>query len=433
MNKKRLIPVLGALSATAALALTACSGGAQPSGASGDGATAWVLTGGTHEQIWKDSFNSWNETNSDAPIATEWFANDAYKEKVRTAIGSGNAPTLIFGWGGATLKDYVAAGKVEDITADTTAVLDKVIPSIAEGGKVDGKVYGVPNIGTQPVVLYYNKQLFEEAGVAVPTTWNELLAAIETFKAKGIIPISLAGSSKWTNMMWLEYMFDRIGGSEVFDKISSNEKDAWSDPAVVESLTKIQELVKVGAFGDTFGSVVADNNADVALVHTGKAAMLLQGSWAYGTFLTDSADFVAAGNLGFAAFPSVEGGKGDPSAIVGNQSNFWSISSNASDTAKASAKKYLDNLFSDEYVKSMVEGGDIPVTKDAQKFIEGTEQADFVSFGYDLVLNSTNFQLSWDQELPSDTSQVLLDNIQQLFNLSITPEQFIDAMNATIK
>lgn len=430
----------GATLVAGALALTAC-GGAEPGGASsgassggGSGtASAWALTGGTHETIWKDSFATWNEANPDSTIDVEWFANDAYKEKIRTAVGSDNSPTLIFGWGGATLKDYVTAGKVADLTADTAGVLEKVIPSIAEGGKVDGKVYAVPNVGTQPVVLYYNKELFEKAGLEVPTTWSELEAAVETFKAEGVTPIALAGASKWTNMMWLEYLFDRIGGPEVFNRIAANEPDAWSDPAVIESATKIQDLVKAGAFGDAFGSVVADANADAALVHTGKAAMLLQGSWAYGTFLTDSPDFVSADKLGFAAFPAVEGGTGDPAAVVGNQSNFWSVAASADEGAQASAKAYLDNLFDDTYVKAMVDGGDIPPTVGAEKFIKGSEQEPFLDFGYNLVLESSNFQLSWDQELPSDTSQTLLDNIQKLFALSITPQQFADAMNATIK
>lgn len=419
-----------------AMALTAC-GGAEPGGASGASgsstASVWAVSGGTHETIWRDSFDAWNEANPDNSIDVEWFANDAYKEKVRTAIGSNNAPTLIFGWGGATLKDYVAAGKVADITDETSAVLEKVIPSIAEGGKVDGKVYAIPNIGTQPVVLYYNKELFDQVGVKVPTTWSELETAVAAFKDADITPIALAGASKWTNMMWLEYLFDRIGGSDVFDRIASGEADAWSDPAVIESLTKVQDLVKDGAFGDAFGSVAADANADVALIHTGKAAMLLQGSWAYGTFLTDAPDFVAAGNLGFAAFPSVEGGVGDSSAVVGNQANFWSVSATASEGAQDTAKQYLSTLFDDDYVQAMVDGGDIPPTVGAEKFIEGSEQEPFLDFGYNLVLNSSNFQLSWDQELPSDTSQTLLDNIQKLFNLSITPQQFADAMNATIK
>lgn len=433
MRINRPLALATAFAASAALALSACSGGSTPGSSTDTGATAWALTGGTNEIIWKDSFTRWSEANPDDAISVEWFANDAYKEKIRTAVGAGNAPTLIFGWGGATLKDYAAAGSIVDITADTTNVLQRVIPSIAEGGKVDGKVYGIPNIGTQPVVLYYNKQLFDEAGIAVPTTWEELLDAVEVFKARGVTPIALAGASKWTNMMWLEYLFDRVGGSEVFDRIANNDPDAWSDPAVLESLTKVQDLVRAGAFGDTFGSVVADNNADVALVHTGKAAMLLQGSWGYGTFMTDAPDFVTSGKLGFAPFPVVEGGKGDPKAVVGNQSNFWSVSASATPEAQASAKKYLDSLFDDDYVKAMVEGGNIPSTVGAEEFIKGTDQEEFVTFGYALVLNSTNFQLSWDQELPSDTSQVMLDSIQELFNLTITPEQFVDTMNATIK
>ncbi len=427
-----------AVAAAAAMALTACGGGSTPAsggqtGGGGAGASAWALTGGTHEQIWKDSFAQWNQANSDKTIDVQWFANDSYKEKIRTAIGSDNAPTLIFNWGGAALRDYVAAGKVTDITSDTTTVLSRVIPSIAEGGRVDGKVYAIPNVGTQPVVFYYNKDLFDQVDVPVPTTWDELEEAVQKFKDAGITPIALAGASKWTDMMWLEYLLDRIGGPEVFQKIEANEPDAWSDPAVTEAVTKVQDLVKASAFGDAFGSVVADSNADVALIHTGKAAMLLQGSWGYGTFMTDAPDFVSGGKLGFAAFPTVDGGKGDPSDVVGNQANFWSVSATASEKAQSDAKAYLNTLFDDTYVKAMVDGGDIPPTVGAEQFITGSAQEDFLDFGYNLVLNSTSFQLSWDQALPADTSQTLLDNIQQVFTLAITPEQFADAMNATIE
>lgn len=427
-----------AVAAAAALVLSACGGGAQPSAdgegvATGPGASAWGLTGGTNEQIWKGSFERWNEENPDREIKTDWFANDAYKEKVRTAIGSGNAPTLIFGWGGSTLRDYAEADKIVDITDETTDVVSNIIPSIAEGGIIDDQVFGIPNVGTQPVLFFYNQELFEKAGLSVPTTWDELLEAVDTFNEAGITPISLAGASKWTDMMWLEYLVERIGGPEVFKSIEANEPEAWSDPAVLEAVEAAQDLVRAGAFGDAFGSVSADANADVALVHTGKAAMLLQGSWAYGTFLTDAPDFVADGNLGVAGFPDVEDGAGDPANIVGNQSNFWSVSAADSEDAQADATEYLNTLFDDEYVQEMVDGGAIPPTVGAEEFIEGSDQEEFLTLGYDLVQNSPSFQLSWDQALPADTAQTLLDNIQRVFTLDITPEQFADEMNATIK
>ena len=46
----------------------------------------------------------------------EFFANDAYKTKVRTAVGAGQGPTFIYGWGGGVLKSYVDAGQVEDLS-----------------------------------------------------------------------------------------------------------------------------------------------------------------------------------------------------------------------------------------------------------------------------------------------------------------------------
>ena len=97
-------------------------------------------------------------------------------------------------------------------------------------------------------------------------------------KAAGIAPFSLGGQSKWPQLMWLEYLTDRIGGPEVFQAIQDNKPNAWSDPAVIQANTMIQQLVDAGGFADGFSSIATDSNADLALLYTGKAAMILQGS-----------------------------------------------------------------------------------------------------------------------------------------------------------
>ena len=48
-------------------------------------------------------------------------------------------------------------------------------------------------------------------------------------------------------MMWLEFLLDRIGGPQVFQNVFEGKKDAWSDPAVTDMLTKVQQLVKATA------------------------------------------------------------------------------------------------------------------------------------------------------------------------------------------
>ena len=383
--------------------------------------------------MFRASFDKWNSENPDAQIATEWFANDAYKEKIRTAVGSGNAPTLIYSWAGGTLADYAANESVVSLDGAVDDLLARLIPSVAQNGQVDGVTYAVPNTQSQPVVLYYNAAVLEEAGVAVPTTYDELLTAASELQAQGIIPMSLAGGSRWPELMWIQYLTDRIGGPEVFQAILDGEPDAWSDPAVIEATTKIQELVDAGVFGDTFGSVVADANADVALVHTGKAAMLLQGSWVYPTFLSDAPDMVAAGDLGYATFPAVDGGAGDPANIVGNPSNFWSVSASATEDAQQVAKEFLaTEVLSEDAVDELLAIGTVPPIAGLEDQIAANDNAEYLSFVYGMVRDAPHFQLSWDQALPADAAQELLNNLSQLFLGEITPQQFSDNMNATL-
>lgn len=419
-----------ALVGAAALALTGCGGGAQPGQAGG--ATAWTLTGGA-EETFRTSFQEWNDAHSENPIDAEYFANDAFKEKIRTSVGSGNAPTLVYNWGGDNLESYVENGSVVELTGRIPEMEERALDSVLETGKVDGKLYAVPNNNTQPVVLYYNTKLFEQAGVEVPTTWEEMLAAVEAFQAEGITPISVAGSSQWPYLMWIQYLTDRIGGPEVFQAVVDGEENAWSDPAITEALEKIQELVEAGGFGDTYGSVVADAGADVALLHTDQAAMMLHGSWVYSSFLTDAPEWTAEGNLGYTTFPEVEGGRGDPQNIVGNPANFWAVSADASEEEQQTALEYLNGTNLDETaVDTLFDAGLIPAVDGVEEKISDTEHPEYLDFAYSMVQDAPHFQLSWDQALPADQGQALLTNLSQVFAGEMTPEQFQTAMNGTL-
>jgi raffinose/stachyose/melibiose transport system substrate-binding protein len=430
---------LVALALLTSLTVAAC-GGATPGGSTGSAdpgspassdTSAWVLTGGGWPVIEK-TFDTWNDAHPEQKIAVEAFANDAYKEKIRTSVGSGQAPTLIMNWTGGALADYVKNGQVADITADTAALVKRVTPSVAENGVLDGKTYAVPLNDVQPVVLYTNEDVFASVGVEVPKTFDDLLAVVPKFREAGIAPISIAGQSVWPELMWLQYLTDRIGGPEVFQNILDGKPDAWSDPAVIDALTKIQQLVQAGAFVDGFASVTADAGSDFALVHTGKAAMILQGSWGYATFKTDAPEFSET-SLGFAEFPAVQGGAGDPANIVGNPANFWSVSASAGDASKKAALDYLNNsVYSDDQVAAMLAAGSVPPITGLEEQIAATEDADYLGFAYDLVNKAPHFQLSWDQALPSQQATELLTNLSKVFLEELTPEQFATAMNGTL-
>ena len=438
MTQKAGLRTTTAVVGVAALLGLAACGGTGPKSASGGssgGTSAWALTGGD-QATFQSSFSDWNKAHSTAKIDSTYFANDAYKQKVRTAIGAGAGPTLIYGWGGGVLKAYVDAGEVADLTADVNAdaaLKKRFLPSIAATGIIDGKIYAIPNNGMQPVVLYYNKKIFSKLGLQPPTTFDELLALIPKLKAAGVAPLSLGGQSKWPDLMWEEYLVDRIGGPKVFDAIAANKANAWSDPAVIKANTMIQQLVSAGGFVKGFDSITADSGADLALLYTGKAAMLLQGSWNYPALKTADPGFIQAGNLGYIAFPAVTGGTGDPKDVAGNPANFWSISSKASPAAKKAALDYLENgVMSSSYVSDLLKGGSVPPVAGLEPQLATTQDPQWLSYVYALAKTAPHYQLSWDQALSPTQGDALLTNLDTLFLKQITPQKFSDNMNATV-
>jgi raffinose/stachyose/melibiose transport system substrate-binding protein len=424
--------VLG-LAAGVPLSLALSSCGTSGPG-SGGGASYWFLSGPPQEGIRQGAVDRFNQANPDSQISTTTFQNDPYKTKIKTALGAGKAPTIIWGWGGGGLRTWVEAGQVDDLTSwfeSNPKVKDRLIDSSFGPATIDGKIYAMPCETVEPIVLYYNKRVFDDVGVNPPESWDDIMALVPKFNARGIAPFSLGGQSRWTNMMWLEFLFDRIGGPEVFQAAFEGEKDAWSHPAAIEALTKMQELIRAKGFVEGFSSITADSNADQALLYTGRAAMMLHGSWSYGIQKEQGGDFVSSDSLGYINFPPVEGGKGDPSNAVGNPGQYLAISSKASAEQKEVAKKFFTSgVLDDQEAKDWIDSGGVPILKGTQSELEASQNADFVSFVYDLASNAKVFAQSWDQALNPTAASTLLDNIVKLFQLSISPKEFADNLNA---
>ncbi|MGA5807529.1 extracellular solute-binding protein [Streptomyces cellulosae] len=430
LSRRTLLGLAAAVPVSAALA--ACGGSSGPG--KGGAATYWYLQGQPQEGARAGAVDAFNKANPDTQIEDTAYQNDAYKTKIKTAIGAGQAPTIIWGWGGGTLRTYAEAGQVEDLTAwfdENPDVKKGLFPSSFGAATVDGKIYAMPCETVQPIILYYNKRVFDQVKVDPPETWDDLMALVPKFKAKGIEPISLGGQSRWTNMMWLEFLFDRIGGPEVFQAAIEGEKNAWSHPDAIKALTALQDLVKAGGFVKGFSSITADSNADQALLYTDRAAMMLHGAWSYGIQQADGGDFVPSGSLGFMTFPAVEGGKGDLSDTVGNPAQYLSISSKASAEEKKVAKDFFaTGILQEEEVKRWIGNGSVPIRLGTEKLLAAADNAEFLQFTYDIASKAKVFVQSWDQALSPTAAETLLDNIVKLFQLSVSPQQFASNLNA---
>jgi len=372
------------------------------------------------------------ERDTGTRIELSTYANEAYKDLLSgPALTGAAAPGIFETWGGAGLAGPVRAGAVADLTDDLSrhpAMASTVLGTVLAGGQVGGRQYGLPMTGVQPVLLFYHKRLFADAGLTPPRTFAELLTAVDTFRARRITPIALAGAAGWPALMYLAYLTDRLGGPGVFTGIAAGRPGAWRHPALLQAAEMTQLLVRRGAFGADAATLSYDGGATTRQLGDGRAAMQLMGSWEYGNQLRTNPAF-AAGDLGWVPFPTVPGGTGDPADVVGVPANYFSV--RAGEPHRAEAVEFLlRTVTSPAYLDGLLQAGEVPAVRDLEPYLAGRPDAGFVRDVHRLATGAPAFTLMWDQALPREVATALLVNTRKLFRLGLTPAQFAAAMAA---
>ncbi|MGW5212250.1 ABC transporter substrate-binding protein [Streptomyces sp. NPDC004051] len=430
MKTRARLPRLVACGATLALAVTlsACGGGG--GGASADDDKIHVLVyGDATNKVEKRIVDTFNKT-SDVKVVLDTIPGADYQKKLQTIISTPQAPDVFFNWGGGSIKPFVKADlllPLDDFIKENPDLESKFLPSVFNNAVVDGQPYGIPMRGTQPVLLFHNKKVLDEAGVKPPKTWDELLDAVGKLKDAGVTPIALGGGDIWPTQMWFQYLFDRVAGPGLFEKAVGGDKSAWESADSKKALSMIRELVDAGAFGKNYDSVKYTNGGSVQLVASGKAGFELMGSWYYSQQLTDHKAFAEKG-LGYTAFPTVEGGKGDPANVAGNTNNYYSVMKKTKHPEAVA--EFLKLMYSDEFVKAQLDIGNLPTTTNTANFIDNSATPEYSRFQYDLVADAPSFQLSWDQAYPQKASSDMHKAVQQFFNGQLDADGFIKAMQA---
>jgi raffinose/stachyose/melibiose transport system substrate-binding protein len=223
-----------------------------------------------------DQFNANNPYNVE--FSYETYGNDDYKTKLPTVMAANDAPDVFFTWSAGFLKPYVEGGKVYEVGQLLNADAEwkgRFIEGVFGPLTYDGKIYAVPQ-GQTVGVMFYNTRLFEKYNVTVPTTYNELLQAVDTFKKNGITPISVPGQEAWVPGQFLQMLANINGGIDLFNGTVAGTT-VWNDPAYVKAGSMFQELIKHGAFQDGFMGMSTDEGR--LIFGQEKTAMYYMGSW----------------------------------------------------------------------------------------------------------------------------------------------------------
>ena len=405
------------------------SAAASPTSSPAYGVTTLYVLEGPTTKIITEAAQAFSKGNQGTIEVTQ-LAGETYQTKMRTIMGSGKHPDMFYNWGGATIRDYVDANLLLDLgpmIAQHPEIANRFQPSVVKAGQINGKQYALPLNGMAPVLLFYNKTIFDKAGLQPPKTWDDVKTLVTQFKSQGITPFALAGSQAWCELEWMEYLVDRLGGPDLISSIVAGDWSKWGDPAVLQAAQMAVDLVNSGAFGTNFSSIAYGGGGSTTMMTTGKAAMTVQGAWEYPVAQGVDAKFVTD-SLAVAPFPSIPGGKGDPGNLVGNPANFVSVSASAQNIDTIAA--FLAQLSTDDYATALMKNSEIPATKTAADFVSHASNPAFARLQIDLVSRAPAFQLSWDLAVQPKVATPLLQSIQDLFNGVLTPQAFVSAVQA---
>ncbi|MDX2074792.1 MAG: extracellular solute-binding protein [bacterium] len=240
----------------------------------------------------------------------EYVPFDQAQATYRTAAQGDNAPDILrteVAWG----PEFAALGYTLDLT-DMITEEERASYLVApfNYNTWGGRIWGLPQVTDAPA-LVYNKSLLEAAGVEVPTTMDELIAAAEAIAALSTEEAPVYGIAT----LWAEYAFQPFMWAYGGSLITVNEDGTYSiginSEGTVEALGVVKGLLDSGVMGPGYDPANQYGNSMTAF-KDGQVGFFIMGPWATADILSGAAFAETPENLGVAAIPAGPAGQGSP-------------------------------------------------------------------------------------------------------------------------
>jgi raffinose/stachyose/melibiose transport system substrate-binding protein len=347
-----------------ALVATGCAGNGEDTSDSANGEvtlTVWEnASPGPGQEFWEAAVKEYMAENPKITIELQTVQNEDFDGKLQTALNSNSAPDIFLQRGGGKMRAMVEAGQLKELPFTEQ---DKANAGAAvAGATIDGKVYAVP-LSTNPEGIYYSKELFEKAGIAEPPkTMDELGDAVAKLKKIDVAPIAVGAKDAWPAAHWYYNFALRNCSQDTMSKAAAELK--FDDPCWTKAGKDLEKFLKVEPFQKGYLTTPAQQGAgsSAGMLANHKAGMELMGNWNPGVIAGLTPDKKPLPDLGWFPFPAVDGGEGDPSAMMGGSDGY----SVAKDAPKE-AFEFLRWLATKEQQEKYAKGfSTIPVNKEAQ-------------------------------------------------------------------
>jgi raffinose/stachyose/melibiose transport system substrate-binding protein len=357
LTRKRVAIATAFLSA---LALSGCG----DDGESGDANTLtlwhYEAPDSAMGKAWDAAIKKFEDTHPDVKVEFEEKGFEQIQKTAPMVLNSDDAPDLMeYNKGNATAGLLAKQGLLTDISAEAEdrGWEGKLSPSVQTTARYDengimgsGAWYGIPNYA-EYVMVYYNKDLFAEHDVEVPTTYDGLVAAMDTFVGKGVTPLAMAGAEYPAQQVIYQLALSQADRSWV-DAYQLYQGDAdFQDDAWTYGAETFADWVDAGYMGKNSTGVKAEDMG-VSFI-SGDYPIMISGSWWYGRLQAEIKDF----EWGSFLFPG-------STMTLGSSGNLWVVPENSD--AKELAYDFIDITMSEEIQNILGNSGGVPVAADPE-------------------------------------------------------------------
>jgi raffinose/stachyose/melibiose transport system substrate-binding protein len=292
-----------------------------------------------HEMV-----TAFSRSHPNIHVELEMIPNDSMTV-LKTRMSSGQAPDLIQLQSYSAVQEFAKAGWLVNLTKEP--MMSKVVPSTKNSVSYQGKQYALP-MDVAGIGIIYNKAIFRKYGLKPPTTFRNLQNVCTRLKKKGITPFAGLFKANWSLGHFISMVHTTLAGDKLLPWLASMNTGvgSFAKPVDIKRLFMIMDFYKANVSKD---AASMDWNEQQAAFANEKAAMMVQGLWAYGAAIATNPKL----DCGFIPFPCTNRKK--DTKLFADVDSTFAVAASSSPKKQKAAKEFLEWLATPQAIKIWVE------------------------------------------------------------------------------
>jgi raffinose/stachyose/melibiose transport system substrate-binding protein len=370
-------------------------------------------------KAWDAAIKEFEDTHPGVKVKFEEKGFEQIQKSAQMVLNSDEAPDLLeYNKGNATAGLLSKQGLLTDMTSEVKSRgWDKLLsPGVQTTCKYDergvmggDKWYGVSNYAEYTMV-YYNKDLFAQQGIAEPTSLAELTAAMDKFVAAGMTPLALGGKEYPAQQIFYQLALSKADTGWV-DNLQQYKGDVdFHDEAFTYGAQTFAEWMSKGYIAKDSAGVDAEGMGLSFM--KGEFPIMISGSWWYGRVQSTVKDFEWDTFL----FPGSE-------KALGSSGNLWVVPQSSEN--KELAYDFIDITMKKANQNLLGNSGGIPVAADAAAITD--EKSKKLIENYQTLVDRDGLGYYPDWPAPG-YYDVWVSATQKLINGTASPDEVLDEL-----